>query len=68
MSVHPNDKQNQIRELRRELNRWRGYQPNVSMLDAMTRAALVAARERIDELERSLAWQERESSEPKDWL
>lgn len=54
--THPNDKQNQIRELRRELRRARNYQPNPAMSDAVLRAALVAAREEIDRLERELAY------------
>ena len=54
MGPHPNDKQAQVRELRKKLRRALNYIPNTMMPDAMAKAALEAASARIDELEREL--------------
>lgn len=51
MPVHPNDKQAQIKAMRKNMRRLQNYQKNPAVMDALARSALEVARDRIEELE-----------------
>lgn len=55
MKVHPNDKAAQIRLMRKNMRRLQNHQKNPAVMDALARAALEKALERIEELEAEVA-------------